>query len=101
MSKSITGIVSSKSSDKTIIVKIERRKTHPIYHKQYSESKKIMAHDEKNIALVGDKVEIEECRPLSKRKHFSLVKIIEKPDLRDDSLEVIKPQKIEPKEKKK
>jgi len=90
MSKTIIGTVSSKSADKTIVVKVERRKTHPLYRKQYMETKKFMAHDETNKALVGDKVEIVECRPISAKKHFMLNKVLETPTLREDSLTAIK-----------
>ncbi len=90
MPKTITGTVSSNASDKTITVKVERRKTHPIYRKQYKETSKFMAHDEKNEAKVGDKVEIVECRPLSARKRFKLSKILEKPALREEDLSHLK-----------
>ena len=83
MSRTIIGVVSSAKGDKTIVVTTHTRKTHPIYRKQYSVSKKFMAHDEKNEALVGDKVAIVETRPISKRKHFALDRIIEKPALRE------------------
>ncbi|HCM51760.1 TPA: 30S ribosomal protein S17 [Candidatus Saccharibacteria bacterium] len=78
MARLILGIVSSDKSDKTIVVTLSRRKTHPIYKKQYGVSRKIMAHDEKNEAKVGDKVMIRESRPLSARKRFVLDKIVEK-----------------------
>ena len=90
MAKTIIGTVSSNANDKTIVVKVERRKTHPLYRKQYSETTKFMAHDEKNEAQVGDKVEITECRPLSANKHFMLTKIVETPALRDEQLNAIK-----------
>lgn len=90
MAKNITGVVSSAKADKTIVITTHTRKTHPLYRKQYTVTSKFMAHDEKNEAEVGDKVEIIECRPISRRKHFKLNKIIEKPSLRDDSLAVSK-----------
>lgn len=77
MARTLTGTVSSSKGDKTIVVAIQTRKTHPIYKKQYSVTKKFMAHDEKNEARVGDKVQIVECRPLSARKRFTLVKVTE------------------------
>lgn len=79
MAKTLTGIVSSNKPDKTIIVTVTTRKTHPIYKKQYSQNTKFMAHDEKNEALVGDKVIIEETRPLSARKRFILKTIVLRP----------------------
>ncbi len=90
MARTITGTVSSSKSDKTIVVTVQTRKTHPLYRKQYTVSTKFMAHDEKNEAQTGDKVEIIETRPISARKHFKLLKIVEKPALREDSLKVVK-----------
>ena len=78
MAKQITGIVSSKKTDKTIVVTEHVRLTHPLYRKQYTVTKKFMAHDENNEAAEGDKVTIEETRPISARKHFKLVKVTEK-----------------------
>ncbi len=77
MARTLTGEVSSDKGDKTIVVKIQTRKTHPIYKKQYSVTKKFMAHDEKNEAHVGDKVQISESRPLSARKRWTLVSVLE------------------------
>ena len=78
MSKTITGVVASKKTDKTIVVTEHVRLTHPLYRKQYTVTKRFMAHDEKNEAAEGDKVIITETRPISARKHFKLEKIIEK-----------------------
>ena len=78
MAKTFVGTVSSSTADKTIVVTVNSSKTHPIYRKQYTVSKKFMAHDEKNEAKVGDRVSIEETRPLSARKRFILKKILEK-----------------------
>jgi small subunit ribosomal protein S17 len=78
MAKVITGTVVSNATDKTIVVTVRTRKTHPLYKKQYTVSSKFMAHDEKNSAHVGDKVTIIECRPISKRKRFTLQTIIER-----------------------
>jgi small subunit ribosomal protein S17 len=78
MAKSFTGIVSSDKGSKTIVVTVRTRKTHLIYKKQYSVSKKFMAHDEKQDAQVGDKVTIVETRPISRHKHFRLEKIVER-----------------------
>lgn len=78
MAKSITGVVSSSKADKTIVVTVRERKTHPLYRKQYTITKKFMAHDEKNEAQVGDKVVIIETRPISKRKSFALRTIVER-----------------------
>lgn len=78
MAKTLTGVVSSDKGDKTIVVTVTTRKTHPIYKKKYSFSKKFIAHDEKNEAGSGDTVVIAETRPLSARKRHTLVKIVER-----------------------
>lgn len=95
MAKQLIGIVSSNKGDKTIVVTVQTRKTHPLYRKQYTVSKKFMAHDEKNEAQPGDKVAIVETRPVSARKHHALDRIIEKPKLRADSLSVTKAEEPE------
>lgn len=78
MAKQLTGIVTSDKADKTITITVTSRETHPIYGKQYTVSRKYIAHDEKNEAHMGDKVTISETRPISKRKSFTLVRIDEK-----------------------
>src|ERR1700755_1348989 len=78
MAKSITGVVSSDKADKTIVVTVRERKTHPLYRKQYTVSKKFIAHDENNEAHVGDKVVIVETRPISKRKSHRLSQVVER-----------------------
>lgn len=78
MARSITGIVKSDKTDKTIVVLVQERKTHPIYRKQYTNSRTFMAHDEKNEAHEGDKVVIVETRPISARKRFALERVVEK-----------------------
>jgi small subunit ribosomal protein S17 len=78
MAKTIIGTVSSSKVDKTIVVTVRERKTHPLYRKQYTVSKKFMAHDENNDANVGDKVSIVETRPISKRKSHKLEQVIER-----------------------
>ena len=77
MARTIVGTVVSDKADKTIVLSVTVRKTHPIYKKQYSRSTKYIAHDENNEARVGDKVEVVETRPISARKHLKLVKIID------------------------
>lgn len=76
--KSRVGVVVSNKMDKSITVLVERRLRHPIYGKFVKKSTKFMAHDENNDCNPGDKVRIEETRPLSKRKRFTLVEIIER-----------------------
>jgi small subunit ribosomal protein S17 len=78
MAKSITGVVSSDKADKTIVVTVRERKTHPLYRKQYTVSKKFIAHDENNEAHEGDKVIIVETRPISKRKSHKLAQVVER-----------------------
>lgn len=91
MAKALSGIVTSDKADKTITVTVTSRETHPIYGKLYSVNRKYMAHDEKNVAKKGDKVTISEVRPLSKRKAFNLVEVIEKThgtiQLKEDEVE--------------
>ncbi|CAM2783047.1 MULTISPECIES: 30S ribosomal protein S17 [Slackia] len=72
------GVVVSAVNDKTIVVKVESRKPHPVYGKMMTTTKKFHAHDERNECGVGDTVEIMETRPLSKMKRWRLVRIIEK-----------------------
>jgi small subunit ribosomal protein S17 len=72
MARTLIGTVASDKADKTIVINIAVRKTHPLYKKQYTVNTKFMAHDEKNEAKVGDKVAVVECRPLSARKRFTL-----------------------------
>lgn len=76
--RELIGKVISDKNDKTITVLVETYKTDPIYKKRVKYSKKYIAHDEKNEAKVGDKVRIDETRPLSKMKRYRLVEIIEK-----------------------
>ncbi len=76
--KTKVGVVVSDKMDKSINVKVERRLAHPIYGKSVKLSKKFMAHDEKNECTIGDKVKIMEVRPLSKRKRWRLVEVLEK-----------------------
>ncbi len=68
-----SGQVVSKSGDKTVVVRVDRRVMHPIYKKFITRSKKFHAHDEKNAYKVGDSVRIQECRPLSKLKTWEVV----------------------------
>ncbi|HAC55952.1 TPA: 30S ribosomal protein S17 [Candidatus Saccharibacteria bacterium] len=77
MAKKIVGVVSSDVRDKTITVSVTYRETHPIYRKQYTVTRKYTAHDEKNEANKGDRVEIVEVRPISKTKSWSLSRVIE------------------------
>ena len=72
------GIVVSAVNDKTIVVEVSSRKPHPVYKKMMTTTKKFHAHDQNNEAGVGDTVTIMETRPLSKKKRWRLVEIVEK-----------------------
>jgi len=78
MAKQIIGTVTSDKGDKTIVITLRVRRTHPLYKKQYTVNTKFMAHDEKNEAKAGDLVSIIETRPISARKRFTLEKILER-----------------------
>ncbi|MCG8543521.1 MAG: 30S ribosomal protein S17 [Alphaproteobacteria bacterium] len=67
------GVVTKDAKDKTVVVRVERRVKHPLYHKFIRRSKKYMAHDEANACKAGDVVRIRECRPLSKRKRWEII----------------------------
>ena len=69
----LQGVVVSDKGEKTIVVKVERRFTHPVMKKTVRRSKNYHAHDETNVAKVGQTVSIEECRPFSKTKTWKLV----------------------------
>jgi len=75
--KEVIGTVVSSTEDKTIKVRVDSYKVNPLYKKRVKYSKKLTAHDEKNIAKVGDKVRIAETRPISKLKRYRLVEVIE------------------------
>ncbi len=70
----LQGVVTSDKGDKTVVVKVERRVRHPIYKKIIRRSKTFMAHDEENSVKIGDIVRIRECRPISKRKAWEVIK---------------------------
>ncbi len=69
----LSGIVSNSSSNKTVVVKVERRFKHPMYKKYIKRSKRYHAHDEKNAYKVGDSVFIQECKPYSKLKTWEVI----------------------------
>ena len=74
--KERVGVVVSDVQDKTIVVNVERRTAHPLYHKVVKVSKKFAVHDENNEAKKGDTVRIVETRPLSRNKRWRLVEIV-------------------------
>jgi len=72
------GIVTSIKMEKTVTVKVERRLPHPRYKKYFTLSKKYLVHDPKNTCNQGDKVRIVECRPISRRKRWRLLDVVER-----------------------
>lgn len=76
--KTRVGLVVSNKMNKTITVSVERQVPHPLYRKYFKTSKKYLVHDENSTAAPGDKVLIMETRPLSKRKRWRLVEIVER-----------------------
>jgi small subunit ribosomal protein S17 len=76
--KTRIGIVVSNKMQKTITVAIERRVPHPLYNKYHKKTTNLMAHDEKSECRIGDKVKIMETRPLSSKKRWRLIEIVEK-----------------------
>ena len=72
------GIVTSAAMNKTAVVSVTTRKPHPLYKKTMVRSKKLYVHDEANDAKVGDKVRVQETRPLSKLKRWRLVEVLER-----------------------
>jgi small subunit ribosomal protein S17 len=76
--KTRVGTVVSNKMSKSIIVAIERQVAHPLYRKYFKKTTRLMVHDEENACTVGDVVKIMEIRPLSKRKKWRLVEIVEK-----------------------
>jgi small subunit ribosomal protein S17 len=76
--KEVVGEVVSNRMQKTIVVEVIRRRAHPLYIRVVSKSKKFYAHDETNLAHVGDVVRLEETRPLSKLKRWRLKEVVRK-----------------------
>lgn len=78
LKRTLTGVVSSDKMEKTIVVMVNRRFKHPIYGKYVTRRKKYMAHDSEGACSIGDKVLIEESRPMSAKKRWMVKEIIEK-----------------------
>jgi len=76
--KEVIGNVVSNRMNKTIVVQVVRKRSHPLYTRVISKAKKFYAHDEKNQAHIGDVVRLEETRPLSKLKRWRLKEIVRK-----------------------
>lgn len=79
----IQGTVVSNKMDKTIVVTVERRKKHPLYHKVMGVTERYKAHDDANECKLGDVVRIKECRPMSKDKRWRLIEVLSKGDVAD------------------
>ena len=73
-----SGVVVSNKTDKTVVVRVERKFQHPLYSRTVKSTKKYMAHDENNACQIGDVVRIVESRPLSKRKRWAVIGIVQK-----------------------
>ena len=69
----LQGVVVSDKQDQTVVVSVERQVMHPVYKKIVKKSKKFAAHDENNQCKVGDRVSIQECRPISKNKSWTVI----------------------------
>ena len=67
--------------NKTVVIKVENRYPHPIYAKTVVKTRKYLVHDEKSECNIGDQILVQECRPLSKRKRWTLNKILSKSSL--------------------
>ena len=78
MRKTRVGVVTSDKMDKTVVVAVKDIEQHKLYKQAVKKTVKFQAHDEENDAHIGDKVEIMETRPLSKDKHFRVVKVLER-----------------------
>jgi len=81
--KTMSGVVKSRSGDKSIVVETEVRKAHPLYGKTTRQRSRFHAHDENNEAGVGDQVVITESRPMSKMKRWRLVRVTQKATVLD------------------
>ncbi len=79
--KVMIGQVVSDKMDKTVVVKIERAFRHPLYEKTVKRTSKVMAHDEGNVARIGDIVELMETRPLSRMKRWRVVRVLSSENL--------------------
>jgi len=76
--RKLVGIVVSAKNKDTVVVRVERQLEHPVYKKYIKRASKVHAHDEGNTCKMGDVVEVQECRPLSKLKRWKLVNVVER-----------------------
>jgi len=84
MKRKLTGIVVSDKMNKTRVIAITRLKKHPKYSKYYKATSKFKAHDEENAYKIGDKVVIEETKPLSKEKRWRILGFVKKSELKSE-----------------
>ncbi len=85
----LQGTVVSDKMEKTIVVTVERKTKHPLYHKVMSVTTRYKAHDEDNACRLGDVVRIQECRPMSKDKRWRVIEVLTKGDVADVAPETI------------
>lgn len=76
--KTLIGLVSSDKMTKTIVVEVVRRMKHPVYHKYIQRRSRYKAHDEEDTCRIGDRVLLEECRPLSRDKRWRVREILDR-----------------------
>src|SRR5688572_14559786 len=79
--KVLQGTVASNKMEQTVVVVVERRKKHRLYHKVMTLTTRYKAHDEANACNIGDMVRIEECRPMSKEKRWRVIEVLTKGDV--------------------
>jgi small subunit ribosomal protein S17 len=94
--KQRTGVVVSDAMAKTVVVQIERTVTHPLYHKVLRRRKQFQAHDETDLVRLGDRVLIEECRPISRHKKWRVLEILERHEVAELQPSEIAEPDIEP-----
>jgi len=85
----IEGIVVSDKMDKTVVITVERRKKHRLYHKVMSLTQRFKAHDENNECRLGDRVRIQESRPMSRDKRWRVVEIVARGDVAEVNPSVV------------
>ena len=76
--KALIGLVASSKMDKTVVVEVTRQVMHPVYQKYIKRRKRYKAHDPQNNCNTGDRVVIEECRPISKQKRWAVKEVLER-----------------------
>jgi small subunit ribosomal protein S17 len=87
--KVLQGTIASNKMDKTVVVVVERRKKHRLYHKVMTVTNRYKAHDAENACAIGDVVRIEECRPMSRDKRWRVIEILQRGDVAEIAPETI------------